>query len=34
VGDVVVHDQMQLPARIGLGHLLEKGQELLVAVPR
>ena len=33
VGRVVVADQVQLLARVGLGHLLEEGQELLVAVP-
>jgi hypothetical protein len=29
---VVVHHDMQLPARLGLGDQLEEGQELAVAV--
>jgi hypothetical protein len=33
VGGVVVAYHMQLPARIGPGHELEEGQELLMAVP-
>ena len=33
VGGVVIDHHVQLPARIGGGHLLEKAQELLMAVP-
>ena len=33
VGGVVVHDQMQLPVRVGTGEVLEEGKELGVAVP-
>jgi hypothetical protein len=33
VAGVVVHDQVQLAARIGAGDRLEEGQELRVAVP-
>src|SRR3954468_11319863 len=32
VGGVVVADEVQLDPRVGLGDLLEEGQELLVAV--
>ena len=34
VGGVVVHHDVQLAARVGLGDLLEEAQELVVAVPR
>jgi len=32
VGAVVVDDDVQLPSRVAAGHLLQKVQELLVAV--
>ena len=33
VRGVVVHHQVQLDVGIGAGHVLEEGEELLVAVP-
>jgi hypothetical protein len=33
VGPVVVQHDVQVSLRVGLGHVLEEGQELLVAVP-